>query len=132
MKRCGLSKSEKIKSKKDFERLFTKGTTYISSGKEIKINYAISVNAEFSGVSFAVAVSKKSGTAVWRNRIKRLIRVSYRKNKSELVNICKSKRARLEIIFSPYELNQALKKHVKLNDIEPTVIEIITKLKYIV
>ncbi len=82
-----------------------------------------------AGVKFAVAVSKKLGNAVWRNRIKRLIRESYRCNKLELIEECKKQNTLLEIIFSPQALNQVKNKHIGLMDIKPQIKEIIDSLK---
>jgi len=77
---------------------------------------------------FAVAVGKKLGNAVWRNRVKRLAREAYRLNKIGLVEKYKTKNALLEIIFSPQSLNQIKNKRIGLSDIEPPVKEIIAKL----
>ncbi|MCK7527195.1 MAG: ribonuclease P protein component [Ignavibacteriales bacterium] len=80
------------------------------------------------GVMFAVAVGKKLGNAVWRNRVKRLAREAYRLNKIGLVEKYKTKNALLEIIFSPQSLNQIKNKRIGLSDIEPPIKEIIAKL----
>lgn len=129
MKRCGVSALEKIKSKKDFEKIFTGSDTAFSSGNIIRANYILTSNTATPGAKFAVAVGKKLGTAVWRNRAKRLIRAAYRSNKFWLIEHCKSKNALLEIIFSPQELNQNKNRIIKLSEIEPSVVEIISKIK---
>ena len=129
MKNYGLSSLEKIKSRKDFEKIFTGAETTYSSNNKIKANYKLSTARGNSGVMFAVAVGKKLGNAVWRNRIKRLIREAYRFNKPELIEKCKIKNALLEIIFSPQALNQIKNKRIGLNDIEPQIKEIIAKIK---
>jgi len=47
-------------------------------------------------VGFAV---KKPGTAVRRNRIRRLLREAYRQQKLPLLNSCEEKRVRLKCVF---------------------------------
>lgn len=129
MKEYGLSAFEKLKSRKDFEKIFTGGLKIYSSENKIRANYMLTTGPDNPGVMFAVAVGKNLGNAVWRNRAKRLIREAYRWNKHPLVEICKIKNALLKIIFSPQSLNQVKNKNIYLCDIEPPVIEIISKLK---
>ena len=128
MKKHGLSANEKIKSRKEFERIFAEGTTTYSSNNIIRANYKLEYPQNITGVFFAVAVSKKLGNAVWRNRIKRLIREAYRLNKTCLVEKCYNKNALLKIIFSPQALSQIINKRIGFSDIEPPLKEIIAKL----
>jgi ribonuclease P protein component len=129
VKRYGLSALEKIKSKKDFEKIFTGGEITFSSGNIIRAHYLLNRNPTTPGSKFAVAVGKKLGSSVWRNRVRRLIRTAYRGNKLGLIEQCKSKNALLEIIFSPQELNQIKNRIIKLKEIESSVVEIIYKIK---
>ncbi|MCL6274214.1 ribonuclease P protein component [Muricauda sp. 2012CJ35-5] len=79
-----LGKNEKLKSKILFEQLFTAGKSI--NAFPVKLLYA---NCEFEHVNFKVAVvapKKKFKSAIKRNRIKRLLRESYRRNKSLLFN----------------------------------------------
>ena len=78
---------------------------------------------------FRSAVFKKLGCAVWRNRIKRLIRESYRLNKQELILKSTRKKKDLKIIFSPQNINEKTNKHVKLKDILPGMLDVINKIK---
>ena len=128
MKKYGLSASERIKSRKDFEKTFTGGETTYSSDNKIRATYRVSTFPNKNGVMFAVAVGKKLGNAVWRNRVKRLVREAYRLNKIGLIEKCKIKNTLLEIIFSPQSLNQIKNKRIGLSDIEPPIKEIIAKL----
>jgi len=129
LKKYGISAFEKIKGRKDFENIFTGGETTYSSDNKIRANYKLTTARDYSGVRFAVAVGKKLGNAVWRNRIKRLIREAYRSNKLGLLEKCKVKNALLEIIFSPQALNQINNRRIGLSEIESQIKEIITKLK---
>lgn len=61
-----------IKKKYEFKRLYVKGEGFF--GRNISI-YILENNKKEN--KFAVAVSKKNGKAVQRNRIKRLVRESY-------------------------------------------------------
>ncbi len=129
MKRFGLSAGERIKKKKDFELIYSSGSIIISSDQKIKAIFIKDKNNPNPGVSIAAAVSKKAGIAVWRNRMKRLIRESYRLNKKILNDICSQKKILLKIVFSPNALNEKNNKKIKLNDIVPGVLDIMLKLK---
>lgn len=127
MKTYGLSAKERIKSRKAFERIFTEGKVIYSSDNKIRLHYFIFKNSIKPGVLFAVAVSKKLGKAVWRNRIKRLLREAYRTNKLKLIERCKAQKALLEIIFSPQSINQKENPKVSLKEIEKSVKELLNK-----
>lgn len=129
MKRQGLTKAERIKSKKDFEKIFSSGNRVFSENKKIKALYLIENESEQKGVKIAVAVSSKAGIAVWRNRIKRLIREAYRLNKNILLDVCLEKKILLKIAFSPNSLNEKNNKKIKLQDILPETVEILNKIK---
>jgi len=128
LKRFGLSANERIKSRKDFETIFSVGKTVFSSDKKIKAIYIIEVQNEQPGVKIAAAVNRKAGNAVWRNRIKRLLKEAYRQNKTVLINNCNKKKIFLKIVFSPGLINQKKNKIIKLSEIMPGFLEIMTKL----
>lgn len=78
-----FSKREHLCSKKLIEELFSKGRSTFSY--PIKLFYLKSTAAQTQGVQVLVSVSKKHfKRAVDRNKIKRLLRESYRKNKGIL------------------------------------------------
>ncbi|MCL6266602.1 ribonuclease P protein component [Flagellimonas myxillae] len=82
--KASLGKNEKLKSKKLFEQLFVEGKSI--SAFPVKLLYS---ECEFEDVLFKVGVvapKKKFRSAVKRNRIKRLLRESYRLNKQLLFN----------------------------------------------
>ena len=75
-----LRPRERIRKHKDFTALYKKGKRY--KGKYfILINYP----NELGFSRFAVVASKKTGSAVKRNRIKRRMRALFRRNKNHLI-----------------------------------------------
>jgi ribonuclease P protein component len=127
-KKQGLSSKERIKSKKDFDELYTSGKTLISSDKKIKAIYLTKENSG-EGIKIAAVVSKKLGKAVWRNRIKRLIKEAYRLNKEEIIIAAESAGKDLKLIFSAFALSEKKNKKIGLNDIEPGVLEVVNHIK---
>lgn len=129
MKTFSLNRNERVKKKKDFEKVYSSAKIIFSSDHIIKSLYIIDPENLFCGVKIATAVSKLSGNAVWRNRVKRLIKESYRLNKCKLIEKTKEKNIGLLVIFSPYGLSEDKKKKIYLSDICPGVIELIEKIK---
>jgi ribonuclease P protein component len=128
LKEFGLSADERIKSRKDFEELFSKGITLISSTKKIRAVYLINQHSDEPGIKIAVAVSRRSGKANWRNRVKRLIRESYRLNKIIFVNKARSIDLFIRIVFSPYSINMRNSKKIYLADLMPDIKEIMSRI----
>ena len=128
-KRFSLSAKERIKSKKDFEQLFSSGQTVHSSGKKIKAIYLAEQNNQSNGVKIAAVVSKKAGKAVWRNRVKRLIKEIYRLNKENLTIICSEKNIQLKIIIAANQIQELNHRKINLNDLMPDILEIMNKIK---
>lgn len=129
MKRFGLSANERIKSRKDFEVIFSAGKTIFSSDKKIKAIYFFDDKSEVSGVKIAAAVNKKAGKAVWRNRIKRLIRAIYRQNKKEILEKSLQKKYLLKIVFSPNTISEKKNRQVLLEELKPSVLDVLSKIK---
>jgi ribonuclease P protein component len=128
LKNFSLSKTERIKRKKDFEKVFSSGATVFTKDRLLKAVFIFESNKTESGIKIAPAVSKKAGKAVWRNRVKRIIREAYRQNKEIFVNFVQQKELRLLIVFSPNELSEIKNKSVELNDILPGVVELMNKI----
>jgi ribonuclease P protein component len=124
----GLSKDERIKNKRDFRQVYSVGKIIYSDDQKLKVSYFPEKNSEQAGIKIAAAVSKKAGNAVWRNRVKRLLRESFRLKKEILLANCIAKSICLKIIFSPNNLNQKKQKKLKLDDIMPAVIDLMNKL----
>jgi len=129
LKFFSLSRNEKVKKKNDFKKVYSSKKFLFSSDLLVKSLYTIDLDEQFVGVKIAVAVSTKAGQAVWRNRIKRLIRESYRLNKQGLLKKAIEKKICLLIIFSPNKLSENNNKKVYYNDISSSVIELINKIE---
>lgn len=130
MVRYQLSSRERIKNKKDFEKIFSTGKHVFSKDKRIKALYISETNPKTEiGIKFGVAINKKTGKAVWRNRLKRLIRESFRLNKETLKEICISKRILLKVIFLAGSLNQKKNRRIRLQEILPSVEDVMLKIR---
>ena len=83
------SKKEKLKSKKLIDQLFTEGQ-YVSS-YPLRLVYLPNNSENTTITKTAVSVSKRNfKSAVNRNRIKRLLRESYRLNKTSYFTTLKT------------------------------------------
>lgn len=128
MKNFSLTRNERVKKKRDFEKIYSFAKVLFSSDKMIKV-HLLSIDSNVSGVKIAAAVSKKAGSAVWRNRVKRLIKESYRLNKKSLVDKVLEKKIQLLLVFAPYKLSEKSNKKIYLRDISPGVVELMNKIK---
>lgn len=129
MKLFSLNRDERVKKKNDFKKVYSSTKILFSSDLLIKSLYTIDIDKQFVGVKIGIAVSTKVGQAVWRNRIKRLIKESYRLNKQALLKKAIEKKICLLIIFSPNKLSETKNKKVYYNDICSSVIELINKIE---
>jgi len=96
-KPCGLSKTERLSSKKVIENVVksTTGCLFFP----LKCKYLIQPQEDFK-VMFFISVSKRNfKKAVDRNRIKRLIREAYRLNKHHLTAAAQDKPCALFLMF---------------------------------
>lgn len=129
MKRYTLSRKERIKSKKLFDTIYSQNNLIVSKDQKVKAVFIIENQAENIPVKVTEAVSKKTGNAVWRNRVKRLLRESYRVNKFLLVDRCLEKNISLAVVFSPYFLNQKRNPILQLLDVLPGMLDVINKIR---
>lgn len=128
MKKFTLSRKERLRGKKEFDLLFAKGKILYSSDKKFKSIYILAEETELPAIKIVAAVSKKSGNAVWRNRVKRLIKESYRLNKEQLITSVINKNLFLRVIFSPNNFNSSIVKNPGLSDVSPGIIDLLVKL----
>lgn len=129
MKKFGLSKIERVKNRKDFQKIYNQGKILYSSQKKLKVNYFMESSLNQVGIKAAFVVSSKAGKAVWRNRLKRLLRDAYRHNKLELKKLCESKNLQLLVSFSPNHINEAKNKKISLDYIFNDFVDLLEKLK---
>lgn len=119
----------KIKSKKDFDELYSRGKTIYSSDGRWKSVFLVTEKSSNSNLMFAAAVHKKSGTAVWRNRIKRLLKESYRIKKNILADTIIKNNLFIKVVFSPNLINQREYKNIRLADTLLGTADILNKIK---
>lgn len=115
-----LCKEERLCSKKAIEQLFSGGAKSLSAFP-VRTVFMLTERTEGSSpVSILISVSKKKfKRAVKRNRMKRLIREAYRKNKHDLIRLMEEKGQRLVIafIYLDNELHTAENIEIKIKDI---------------
>lgn len=124
MKRFGLSKHERIKRKNEFSRVYKSGEIIYSNSRKLKAIFYLG-KSESKSVKVAFGISKKAGNAVWRNRLRRLLREVYRLNKDILSNCDCS----IWIVFSPNNLNKKVNPKLLFRDVKPDMIDLLKKLR---
>lgn len=129
MKKFSLSRKERIKSKKLFDAIYACNKVVTSKDQKVKAVFLIENHTNDIPVKVTEAVSKKSGNAAWRNRVKRLLRESYRLNKFLLVDLCIEKKVSLAVVFSPCYLNQKKNPKLSLADVLPGMLDVIKKIQ---
>lgn len=96
-KQFAFRKNERITGKKKTETLFAHGKSFISY--PLRVVYIVNEQTLSRGCSILISVPKKRiKKAVQRNRIKRLIRESYRLNK-DLINSISIHEVSIDIAF---------------------------------
>jgi ribonuclease P protein component len=121
-----FSKAEKLCNKKLIDKLFTKGTSFFSYPFKVIYFFAEandSFTANYPAKVLFTTSKRHFKKAVDRNRIKRLLRESYRKNKSSFYDELDKKGLKLVIgfIFNGKELPL-------YRDVEKKIIDIIHRL----
>ncbi|MFN3693620.1 MAG: ribonuclease P protein component [Ignavibacterium sp.] len=128
MKLFSLSKYERIKEKKKIQLLIQDGSSVFSSRNSLKAIYLIQDSNE-PGVKIAVGISRKAGKAVWRNKLKRLIRNAYRLNKIPLLTSAKQKNKLVLILFTSLSYNELNNKKLFYSEIETEVKSLLDKIE---
>jgi ribonuclease P protein component len=129
LKNFGLSKNERIKKAKDFKKIYLEGKVVFSDDGRLKATFLINACRDNPVVKVSAVVSKKTGKAVWRNRLKRLIKESYRLNKLELLEACAVKKVSLDLIFTPIGFSLLEDKRIKLAEFMPAMLDLLNKVK---
>ncbi len=97
IKQFSFKKKERLKSRKQLDRIFTKGKSITAF--PLKIFYELSKDQD-NIIKTGVGVSRRNfKKAVDRNRIKRLLRESYRTEKAELLNYLEQNKKQIALFF---------------------------------
>ena len=129
MKKHSLPRDERITGKKSFSFVFDNGIPVSLPNGFLKLLFIFrGANDSLSPVRVGIAVSKRAGNAVWRNRVRRVVRESYRTNKPELLDHCNSKCVGINVVFIPYGFQKKFHPDVCLKDIEPLMRILLQKL----
>lgn len=117
---------DKLKSKSDFEKIYKYGKVILSTDRRIKAQFIF--NDIRHKIEAGFVISSKKGNSVWRNRVKRILRESLKLNSDLFHEFVNKKNTGIKIVFSPYLLNQKNNKKNSLNDLNPSVLDIIEKI----
>lgn len=118
-----FTKEERLHSKKQIEQLFNEGDSFFVY--PFKVIFLATENEESRFPQILISVSKKNfKRAVDRNKIKRLIREAYRKNKTHLINTLNNNQTSLMI-----GLIYTAKTLLSYAEIERKIILILQRLK---
>ena len=128
LKKNKIEKKSRLKGKKTTEKIFNSGKVVYSSDKKLRAHYFLYRSSNEFGIKSSVAVSKKAGKAVWRNRAKRLIREANRLSNNMLFDCCLHKKMELEVIFTVNNLNEAVNRKLFLTDIQLPFEEILNRI----
>ncbi|MGN0034083.1 MAG: ribonuclease P protein component [Candidatus Limimorpha sp.] len=118
----GLPKSQRIYKNKDISTLFEKGKGFSIYPFRVVVHKRKSETPDEALPRLLVSVSKKRfHHAIKRNKVKRLVRETWRKNKDKLMSLCDNKGVTLDVaivytatcILEYNEIEQKIKKVVE-------------------
>ncbi|MBO4574053.1 MAG: ribonuclease P protein component [Bacteroidales bacterium] len=123
--RADLPKSQRIYKQTAIQSLFEEGKGFSLYPFRVVVHLYDAENQEDAIPRILVSVSKKRfHHAVKRNRVKRLIREGWRKNKQQLLALCQSQNKTLDVAFV-YTATIIL----KYNEVEDKIKEVVERLK---
>ena len=111
-------KAEKICNQKQIDLLFSEGKS-IKSGM-FRLHYLLTDAPVIPAVQLLIAVPKKKlRHAVTRNRMKRLIRESYRLHKQNVIELfsSKNKHCNIAIVFTGQQCISQLETHAAIKEL---------------
>lgn len=133
MHRYRFPKSERIKSKKIFEKTLLFGTKLYSKSQRIKCSFILekldSESKKESLIKVAFVIGRKTGKAVWRNKVKRKLREIYRLNKHSIISLLGQYSKKLYLIISASKLNESFHRKVNYKELEGDVLELFETIK---
>lgn len=129
--RYTLRKEEIIRGRNTFHNIISSGNRLVE--KTILCFYQIEDSAnEPNQILVGFSVSKKIGKAVVRNRIKRLMRESYRLHKDILQDTTTCIKYRASMIFVFGKTDSDTSKKIKFGAVEQDIIQLLQRFKKIV
>lgn len=124
MKAFSYSKAEKLKSRKQLEAIFRDGKSL--NAFPVKVFYQLHQHTAQPTVKAGVGVSARHfKKAVQRNRIKRLLRECYRKEKAVLHNFLLEHQHQITVFF--LYVDREMPQHLQLQDKMPLVLQKLMK-----
>lgn len=123
-KQFTLGKKERLKSRKLIDQLFKEGKSF--SVPPFRTFYQVSIMSD-QPLLFGIAVGNKNfKRAVDRNRIKRLVRESYRLQKLELQEKLAERSLQLNVFF--VYTGKAIPEYKQVYEVTGTILERLSKI----
>jgi ribonuclease P protein component len=125
-----FGKRERLVGKRAVDRLFDEGVA-IRAGRVSALALEIdepNANPSEPRAKLLIAVSKRQGGAVWRNRMKRLLREAYRLNKAPFIERLERADARAHVALFARGFSRAKTPAPALRDVEPATIVALEKI----
>jgi ribonuclease P protein component len=127
--RYTLKKSEIIRGKRIFDQIFERGVRVRSTIIQALVLASPLADGPERGFRMAAVVPKAAGTAVVRNRLKRLIRESYRHEKTILLSSGRPIEGALDIVFLWSPRNRIPTRDVTLGTVRGEISGLLQKIR---
>ena len=124
-----LKKSEIIRGKRIFDQIFERGVRIRSAIIQALVLASPAAEGSPPGVRMAAVVPKVAGKATARNRLKRLIRESYRNEKSILLSPARPIDGTLNIVFLWSPRTRVPARDVKLETVNGEITGLLHKIR---